>query len=627
VKGISKEAGAALLRDFGVVDDAAKLEEISARVAGHVFVLTQLAVFAVSELDGRLYRYLQQHPELYTDDVSVILTVQLGRRTGAQRQLLKRMSLLRFLTDVRGLTFLRLYEDEWEMDGRLLIMDGSPMSFSKTEQAETQNLIDELVQVSLVEKTLDKISQVRRYRLHPVVTEFFQERFGTKIPDLFQRTQVFYQQAQQSISQDLAAFSQQIQSPILMAQHLGHQGEYLYMQMALLRLTKDENEMSEFIEILREQGLGEIDILLGQGELAYQDNNWNAAEEFFKKALILAQENNKSAEELQSISRLGAVERNRGNWDNAETLFLKSLKLSRKIGDREGLVLSWISLGAIEKNRGNWDSAENFFLESLKLSEELEDGQKIVMSWTLLGLIERDRGNWNTAEKLFWKSLKLSEDLADRPSIAALWQLIGHIECDRGNWDTAEIKFERSLRMRTELKDRVGVARAWMALGNIEYMKENYEIALQMILKSSELYEGLGERLGMCVALKAQAQIFTRQKDFATAENLTYRALELATTLNSTIEVLEIQHVLSNIHLERGELDEAERLLTETLIHMKTLGKVWSIANIHTDLMRIQQSRRDTISAEMHYIIALQIFNELGALKDLERLEESRLTR
>ncbi|NJR68511.1 MAG: hypothetical protein HC771_07440 [Synechococcales cyanobacterium CRU_2_2] len=213
VMGIGKEAGAALLRDFGVVDDQAKLEEISARAAGHVFVLTQLAAFAVSELDGRLYRYLQQNLELYTDDVSQILMVQLGRRTEAQQQLLKRMAVLRFLTDVRGLTFLRLYADEWETDGRLLVLDGSPMRFSKVEQAETQALIDELVRVSLVEKVLEPIAQVRQYRLHLVVTEFLQERFKSELLALFRQVQEFYQRSQQSSiqdSQDLSELAQQL---------------------------------------------------------------------------------------------------------------------------------------------------------------------------------------------------------------------------------------------------------------------------------------------------------------------------------------------------------------------------------------------------------------------------------
>jgi transcriptional regulator with XRE-family HTH domain len=287
VTGISKEAGASLLRDFGVVDDQAKLEEISARVAGHVFVLTQLAAFAVSELDGRLYRYLQQHPELYTDDVSQILMVQLGRRTEAQQQLLKRMAVLQFLTDVQGLTFLRLYADEWETDGRLLINDDLPMPFSKIEQAETQSLIDELVRVSLVEKVLEPVAQVRQYRLHPVVTEFLQKWFSEELPAFLQRVQVFYQSAQQPFPEEFMQVLQLIQIPLLAAQHLGHQEEHLYLGLRLMSLMNnnmmmqageqiwmslmDNNMMTQTWEqIASSQGLDELDILLYQGELGYQ---------------------------------------------------------------------------------------------------------------------------------------------------------------------------------------------------------------------------------------------------------------------------------------------------------------------------------------------------------------------
>lgn len=265
VMGIDKKAGAELLRDLGVVEEDAKLEEIALRVAGHVFVLTQLAAFAVSELDGKLYRYLQQHPELYTDDVSEILRVQLGRRSADQQQLLKRMGVLRFLTDVRGLTFLRLYEDEWETDGRLMTKDGSPMPFSQVEQAETQRLVDELVQVSLVEKVVEPIAQVRQYRLHPVVTEFLQEHFTTELPSILQRTLAFYQRGSQPLPQDLPMLQQQLQAPLQVSQHLGHQGEFLYLATILMTKIQENNMMSQVWEMASSmQGMDELDILLGR---------------------------------------------------------------------------------------------------------------------------------------------------------------------------------------------------------------------------------------------------------------------------------------------------------------------------------------------------------------------------
>ena len=411
VKGIDKRAGAKLLRDFGVVDDDAKLEEIALRVGGHVFVLTQLAAFAVDQCDGRLYRYLQQHPELYTDDVSEILKVQLGRRTFAQRQLLKRMCVLRFLTDVRGLTFLRLYEDEWETDGRLVIADGSPMPFSKAEQAETQRLVDELVQVSLVEKVLEPIAQIRQYRLHPVVTEFLQEHFTTELPSILQRALAFYQRGNQSLPQDLATLQQLILAPLQVSQHLGHQGELGYLVTLLMNRIQDNNMMSQMWEMASLQGIDELDALLAQAVFADQFGNWNEAEVLYQQALLLAQEKNDRPKIALAIGQLGSIESNRGNWDAAERLYRQSLQLREELGDRSGMASSWGQLGNIERNRGNWDAAERLYRQSLQVEEELGDRSGVAWITSDRGANELGRGNLDLAESLLLESLNQSQSL------------------------------------------------------------------------------------------------------------------------------------------------------------------------------------------------------------------------
>jgi transcriptional regulator with XRE-family HTH domain len=193
VKGTNKQAGAELLWDLGVVDDLAKREEIALRVAGHVFVLTQLATFAESELDGNLYCYLEQHPELYTDDVSKILKVQLARLTEEQCQMLKRMCVSRFARDIYSLTFFRLYEDDWETSGKFAAFIDKSIQFSDSEQTDTQGLIDKLVMASLIEKVFDSYRQIRIYCLHPVVENFLQANFREELPLRFQELRTVYE--------------------------------------------------------------------------------------------------------------------------------------------------------------------------------------------------------------------------------------------------------------------------------------------------------------------------------------------------------------------------------------------------------------------------------------------------
>jgi tetratricopeptide (TPR) repeat protein len=78
---------------------------------------------------------------------------------------------------------------------------------------------------------------------------------------------------------------------------------------------------------------------------------------------------------------------------------------------------------------------------------------------------------------------------------------------------------------------------------------------------------------------------------------------------------------LGENELGRGHLDTAEQLLTEALEKMEKLGMTWHIAETNYDLARLQRKRGNTEVAQQHYDTAHQIFQQLGAAKDLEKID------
>ncbi|MEG3988670.1 tetratricopeptide repeat protein [Microcoleus sp. S28C3] len=78
---------------------------------------------------------------------------------------------------------------------------------------------------------------------------------------------------------------------------------------------------------------------------------------------------------------------------------------------------------------------------------------------------------------------------------------------------------------------------------------------------------------------------------------------------------------LGDNELRRGNLDTAEQLLTEALGKMQKQGMTWYIAAVNYDLARLERKRGNTEVAQQHYDTAHQIFQQLGAAKDLERID------
>lgn len=111
------------------------------------------------------------------------------------------------------------------------------------------------------------------------------------------------------------------------------------------------------------------------------------------------------------------------------------------------------------------------------------------------------------------------------------------------------------------------------------------------------------------------------------AERLYRQSLELRTQLQLRTEIDERPNLaittgcLGKVELGRGNLDVAESLLKDALAKMQQLGMTWHIAEANYDLAQLERQRGNRELAQEDYNTARQIFRQLGAAKDLERIE------
>ena len=188
VDGIDDDASVELLRKLGLRDSEVDLRWVAGRVAGQVQVLTLLAKWA------RKPGMLRQRPELVTADARPILRVQVAKLREAARELLKRMCMLRVGIELEGLTFLRLYQDDESEMGRFWMATEIqiPVEFEISEIDQTQELVSELVNVSLVDEKYDEKYCADNYGLHRVIVEFMQAEYALELPELIKSVYSFY---------------------------------------------------------------------------------------------------------------------------------------------------------------------------------------------------------------------------------------------------------------------------------------------------------------------------------------------------------------------------------------------------------------------------------------------------
>ena len=454
VNGIDDDASVELLRKLGLRDSEVDLRWVAGRVAGQVQVLTLLAKWA------RKPGMLRQRPELVTADAKPILRVQVAKLREAARELLKRMCVLRVGIELEGLTFLRLYQDDESEMGRFWMATKIqiPVEFEISEIDQTQKLVSELVNVSLVDEKYDEKCCADNYRLHRVIAEFMQAEYALELPELIKSAYSFYRSgAELNEPKKLEDLR-----PLLEAQHFAFQLRNYSEAWSLVSW-----ELGKYLSPW---------------------GHWTLLQNLLEEILPHVQDTDKG----RCIELIGIIERDRGNWDAAERLFRQSLKVEEELGDRSGMATSWGVLGDIERDRGNWDAAERLYRQSLKVEEELGDRSGMATSWGVLGDIERNRGNWDAAERLYRQSLKLREELGDRSGMAWITSDRGANELGRGNLDLAKSLLLESLNQSQSLEMKDLMAETNGHLAQLYHAKNNPELAQQHYTIAHQLFTQLG---------------------------------------------------------------------------------------------------------------------------------------
>jgi tetratricopeptide (TPR) repeat protein len=661
LQGVDLAAGVEILQQRKLTDTLADLEWISQRVEGHVFLLTQLAALGKGKPG-----YLRKHPELVTKNAEPMLREQLTRQSEAARDLLRRMCVLRVPIDVRGLTFLRLYTDDVEKDPRFEVAAEleEPAEFTDAEISETAAILQRLFGASLVQRRYDEEKCEDFYDLHRVIEEFLQGEYRDELPKLLESVYKFYCTGKKVNNPQSLADLQ----AVIEAQHFAFRlGNYPEAYSLIPREYLTRWGYWDLSKELYEQILPYVEAyrrsycLINLGAIHRNFGNWNLAEKYLQDALAIAEKEDNKRHIATSLGMLGDIERNRGNWDEAEKLYRQHLEMMTELGDRSGMASCWASLGDIERNRSNWDEAEKLFRQSLEVETELGDRQRMASCWGLLGNIERNRGNWDEAEKLYRQSFALRTELGDRQGMATSWGVLGDIERNRGNWDEAEKLYRQCLALRKELGDRQGMATSWGVLGDIERNRGNWDEAEELYRQSLEMMTALGDRSGMAISWEVLGDIERNRGNWDEAEKLFRQSLKVETELGDRSGMASCWGLLGDIErnrgnwdeaeklfrqclevetelddregiaisigylgeneLARGNLDTAEQLLTEALGKMQKLGMTWNIAETNYDLARLERKRDNTEVAQQHYDTAHQIFQQLGAAKDLERID------
>ncbi|XWK89885.1 MAG: tetratricopeptide repeat protein [Phormidium sp.] len=288
-------------------------------------------------------------------------------------------------------------------------------------------------------------------------------------------------------------------------------------------------------------------------------------------------------------------------------------------------------------------SAYSFYLSGRNVEnfKNIDELQPILQAFFFSWLLER----YNVAASLllttidkylrrwgYWNSLKvLYEEIL--PHITGNLRLkcldaIGLLYLDLGELDLAKKYFNEALALIKD-EDCVQTQIIKMSLFKIkadEMLQEAYRVEEEQTndfskkVGNNDTYDKNIENLEY-QKNKVHEQLLNPLRQVKNSIEKVYEDIIERNTTEFSLEVVAIaMAALGKIRIIQGDFETAKDLLIKALSMFEELQIQKSIAETNYDLAQLYRQRNNTELAQQHYNTAHQIFQQLGAAKDLERI-------
>lgn len=278
-----------------------------------------------------------------------------------------------------------------------------------------------------------------------------------------------------------------------------------------------------------ENRAGEALLLIGLGQLRYEQDRFPESQGYFKQAAGLCAELGDVRGRAAAFAGLGSALREAGRLRAAQETLVRAVDGFRELHDDPGLGLSCRYAGSVQLELGDFAAARSFLDESLRAYRRLGSRRGESLTLRSLGLVHRALGEYAAAEELSGRAVDLLSTLGDPLMLAYAMQARAKSRIRLGRCAEAEAEIRDVLDICRGHRDRFGEALGMRTLGECELAAGRLDAAEQHLLAAAALWNDLGLPLPRARTLRDLAVAREAAGDRAAAGALRGEAREVFT--------------------------------------------------------------------------------------------------
>jgi predicted ATPase len=611
-KGI-EQLSAAMLGEVGSRPEVVDL--LQRETEGNVFFLVEV-VRALAEDAGGLQRIgLMTLPaNIFAGGVQQVVQRRLDHIPFENRHLLRVAAISGRYLD---LAVLKAIDPEVDLDNWLALCSNAAILEAADERWR-------FAHDKLREGLLKDLSNEQKHDLHILIAEKMQEVYREQIDEYAGIIADHYEEAKDLRYAQYwhARAGQHAKSVYAYLQAYQHYKRALELYDQIADPIQDDKGVPRFLQ------LSEFAYVLGsQGQ-------YDQAMPYWKLLESEAEAANSLAYKVQARWNAGYVEYSRGDMDAA----IENLDIAEPLARQQQLT-TWLIRTLFLKGwsvlrTGKIQAAVAMGEEALELCKTVDTPEWEAQVTGLLAAIAHYTGDYDKAIRYFQQALKTQEEIGEQVAAASTINNVGYLYHVLGDYETALSYFDKAIKSVHEIGNRnteyifrgnrggslVRLGRYKEAIAELEHTLDFANIAHMTEL--SEIYRyyaeallGLDRTIGALEAAHRALELGLSMKNPEYA-GAAWRVLaQVAASVDDEVVEIELDGAMKIIEPD-ASFDESEALLKEANIlseHARTL-KEWAI---------YEQSQRRSDSAQEKWQKARTIYEQMGAVKELERMPEN----
>ncbi|MFH1864469.1 MAG: sigma 54-interacting transcriptional regulator [Candidatus Eisenbacteria bacterium] len=269
-----------------------------------------------------------------------------------------------------------------------------------------------------------------------------------------------------------------------------------------------------------------------------------------------------------------------------------------------------------------WEASKEWYLDVAEIQRSTNRKRELATTLGNLGRVHMFLGEWSSADDCLERSSELARELACEYSLGLNLGNHAQLQMRRGALGAAAASFREAVVHAELAGDDWGLASVLSDLGELEHIRGSDHSALEFFARSEEL-------MGQSGGIDDLPELHRRKAESLMTLGLGSEAWELASAagasaeaMGNRLEAANSLRVLGELSAEKGNSDEAIRLLEDAVDRLRALGAPYELNQTLQAHGRVLLGTGQRDAAAEKLAEAHDGFRRLGARRDARRAQE-----